>query len=338
MGAADLVLEGGGVKGAGLAGAVSALSDTYDFHRVAGTSAGAIVASFIAAGLTGELESIMIGTDFAQFEDEGGGMLRHLGHVGQAEQVLFHEGIYMGEALHDWISSTLAKGGVHTWGDLKVDGADNSMPIEERYRLVVVVSDISRGRMLRLPWDYPDLLGEDPDDMAVAEAVRASASIPFFFRPWHLPVRKDVAAGHDKLVLTDGGMLSNFPIDLFDHDTDHPTIGVKLSARLSLQQHGWHASNDPLSLGKALIATMTNAHDQLYVDQESVCSRTVFVDASGVNSTDFHLSPATKQDLFTKGAAPATQFLTTWDFAAWKQKYGTEAGYPSAPPAALAAT
>jgi predicted acylesterase/phospholipase RssA len=49
VGAADLVLEGGGVKGAGPAGAVAALGKTYDFHRVAGTSAGAIVASFIAA-------------------------------------------------------------------------------------------------------------------------------------------------------------------------------------------------------------------------------------------------------------------------------------------------
>ena len=333
MGAADLVLEGGGVKGAGLAGAVTALNGTFDFHRVAGTSAGAIVASFIAAGLAGDLESIMVNTDFAQFEDEGGGLLRYLDRVGQAEQILFHEGIYKGEALHAWIASTLAKGGVHTWGDLKVPGADSSMPIEERYRLVVIVSDISRGRMLRLPWDYPDLLGQDPDTMPVADAVRASASIPFFFRPWHLPVRKELAASHDKIVLTDGGMLSNFPIELFDHDTDHPTIGVKLSARLSLQQHGWHSSNDPLSLGKALIATMTNAHDQLYVDKESVCARTVFVDASGVNSTDFHLSPATKQELFAKGAAAATEFLTTWDFATWKQQYGQEAGYSPAPAA-----
>jgi hypothetical protein len=63
---------------------------------------------------------------------------------------------------------------------------------------------------------------------------------------------------------------------------------------------------------------MASAHDQLHVDQESVCSRTVFVDASGVSSTDIHLSEATKKELFTKGAAAATAFLTTRDFAAWK--------------------
>lgn len=327
MDAADLVLEGGGVKGAGLAGAVVALSRRFEFHRVAGTSAGAIVASFVAAGLTDQLESIMVNTNFATFEDQGGGFLRHLGRVGQGEQVLFHEGIYKGEALHAWIASTLAKGGVHTWGDLRVEGTDQSTPVEERYRLVVVVSDISRGRMLRLPWDYVTLLGEDPDAMPVADAVRASASIPFFFRPWHLPVRRDLADGHDKLVLTDGGMLSNFPVDLFDQDTDHATIGVKLSAHLTLQQEGWNASDDVLSLGKALIATMCSAHDQLYVDKDSVCARTVFVDTSGVSSTDFKLSGTAKQGLYDKGAAAAGEFLSGWDFEAWRKLYGRETGY-----------
>ncbi len=106
---------------------------------------------------------------------------------------------------------------------------------------------------------------------------------------------------------------------------------MKLSASLSLQQHGWHASNDPLSLGKALISTMASAHDQLHVDQESVCSRTVFVDASGVSSTDFHLSEAAKKELFTKGAAAATEFLTAWDLATWKQQYGQQTGNQPVP-------
>lgn len=154
----------------------------------------------------------------------------------------------------------------------------------------------------------------------MTDAVRASASIPFFFQPWHLPVQPSIADGHDKLVLTDGGMLSNFPVELFD-DNDCPTFGVKLSARLTLQDRGWNATDDPLSLGKALISTMTSAHDQLYVDRESVCARTVFVDTTGVSSTNFHLSEADKQDLFGRGAAAATEFLKTWDFNAWKRTY-----------------
>ena len=49
-GTTDLVLEGGGVKGIGLVGAVEALMEGgYTFYRVAGTSAGAIVAALLAA-------------------------------------------------------------------------------------------------------------------------------------------------------------------------------------------------------------------------------------------------------------------------------------------------
>src|ERR1700727_1821372 len=47
---ADLVLEGGGVKGIGLAGAILVLAEAgYRFPRTAGTSAGAIAAVLVAA-------------------------------------------------------------------------------------------------------------------------------------------------------------------------------------------------------------------------------------------------------------------------------------------------
>lgn len=43
-----------------------------------------------------------------------------------------------------------------------------------------MASDISRGRLVRLPWDYADY-GLEPDEQSVAGAARASASIPFEF-------------------------------------------------------------------------------------------------------------------------------------------------------------
>jgi NTE family protein len=223
---------------------VTALGKTYDFHRVAGTSAGRSSRRSSRRALTDDLESMMVGTDFAQFEDQGGGMLRHLGRVGQGEGVLSHEGIYKGEALHSWISSMLAKGGVRTWGDVRIArygqfDADRG-----------AVSARRRG-LRHFPWtDTAPALGlprsarRGPRHHAGRRRGPCVRIDPVLFRPWHLPVRKDLAAGHDKLVLADGGMLSNSPVDLFDQDTDHLTIGVKLSARLSLQQRGWHASND----------------------------------------------------------------------------------------------
>jgi NTE family protein len=317
----DLVLEGGGVKGAGLAGSVSVLARTYDFHRVAGTSAGAIVAAFVAAGLQDRLESMMIDTDFSDFLDPGAAG-RLLGPLGSGLDVMLREGIYRGRVLHRWLTEKLAEAGVVTWGDLRIPGTTSRTPVEHRYRLVVIVSDVTRGRMLRLPWDYERLLGYSPDAMPVADAVRASASIPFFFRPWRLRVDPQLTDGRDELVLTDGGMLSNYPIDIFDDEPDHPTIGVKLSGRLQLCDQKWHDADDPLSLARALVATMTNAHDQMYVDQASVASRTIFVETSGVRSTDFRLSTQAKQQLFANGARSAHQFLDSWDYDAWRRTYG----------------
>ena len=67
----DLVFEGGGVKGIGLAGAVETLEEHgYKPQNVAGTSAGAISASLLAAGYSAEeLKEIIIGLDYRQFQD-----------------------------------------------------------------------------------------------------------------------------------------------------------------------------------------------------------------------------------------------------------------------------
>lgn len=65
---ADLVLEGGGVKGIGLVGAYTALEEAgYSFHRIAGTSAGAIVGALIAAGMSPvELKNVMREIDYGR--------------------------------------------------------------------------------------------------------------------------------------------------------------------------------------------------------------------------------------------------------------------------------
>ena len=66
MATADLVLEGGGVKGVGLVGAISVLEEHgYEFQRIAGTSAGAIVGAMVAAGIPiADLQQIMWKVDY----------------------------------------------------------------------------------------------------------------------------------------------------------------------------------------------------------------------------------------------------------------------------------
>ncbi|ALE07034.1 hypothetical protein AL755_18790 [Arthrobacter sp. ERGS1:01] len=324
MADADLVLEGGGVKGSGLVGAVTALtehSDPYEFHRIAGTSAGAIVAGFLASGISaGQVKDIMDQLDFSRFEDRAG-LLKHVPGLDDVSGLLIHEGLFAGEFMHTWISATMAAHGIHTWGDLKDDDPGSALPPEQQYRLVVIVSDVSRGLMLRLPWDYKPLLGIDPDKIPVADAIRASASIPFFFRPWQMPADSAVTS-HDHIVCVDGGLLSNYPLSIFDRqdgkDSRWPTLGVKLSGQTTIRTDDWSPDSDNLALAKSLLGTMMSAHDSAYVDDPQATSRTIFVDTSPYQATDFHLTPADKTTLFTKGVGSGNKFLTTWDWAKWK--------------------
>lgn len=309
---ADLVLEGGGVKGIGLAGAVSALAAAgYEFPRIAGTSAGALVGALVAVGYTtAELEDLLRRVDQERFADEG--LLDRLGVPGKALSVIFEQGVYEGEAVRTWIAERLEEKGVRTFADLRLlHDPEGDLPPERRYRLVVMASDVSRGRLVRLPWDYPDY-GLDPDEQIVADAVRASTSIPFFYEP----VRLTGGRGYEH-VLVDGGLLSNFPVDAFDR-TDRraprwPTFGIKLSARAEGLQRPADVSNT-FEFARALVSTMISFHDHLHLDDPCVVRRTVFVDTSGVRATDFDLDDATKTRLYESGRQAAEKFLADWDF------------------------
>lgn len=326
MADADLVLEGGGVKGTGLVGAITALAsaaEPYTVHRVAGTSAGAIVASMLAVGYdAAAIKTIMMDLDFSQFEDDRGFLAKHFELMAEGLGLLLHEGLFLGQFLHGWIEQILAAKNVRTWGDLKDDDPGSSLAPAQRYKLVVIVSDVSRGRMLRLPWDYEPELGVDPDTQPVADAVRASAGIPFFFRPFHMKANPDVTQRHGEILCTDGGMLSNFPVAIFDRTDGKPprwpTFGVKLSARQSLAQATWDPDADSIQLAKSLLGCMQTAHDQVYVDQDSVASRTIFVDTTGYIATDFHLTAADKLNLFDNGLAAGQKFLAKWDWVKWQ--------------------
>jgi NTE family protein len=211
---ADLVLSGGGVKGIGLVGAVVALMEAgYAIQRVSGTSAGSVVGAILAAGTQGaeqltpdEVKQLAMTVPYRKFLDPT--PITGIPLLGPAWGVLGEEGIYKGDFAHDWIRSQLENLGVRTFGDLAVDD-DHLLP-ERRYKLVVTVADVTTGQMVRLPWDYHRLYGLDPDEQAVADAVRASMSIPFFFQPVKLTSTSGLTS-----TLVDGGLLSNFPIDSF---------------------------------------------------------------------------------------------------------------------------
>lgn len=304
----DLVLEGGGVKGIGLVGAYTQLAKAgYRVRRVAGTSAGAIVGSLMAAGMPAEtMQATMQGLDYTKFRDES--FVDRLGIAGKSASLFFEHGVYEGKYLRDWLADQLERLGVRTFADLKLtEPWAKDLPPSQRYKLVVVASDISGGRLARLPWDY-ERYGLDPDKQHVADAVRASMSIPFFYEP--------VKLGGQTLV--DGGLLSNFPIDLFDSTPDWPTIGIKLSAQPSANMVS-NRTESTYDFAKALLATMINAHDQMHVDDPCTAKRTIFVETFKIKATDFDITAEEQARLFESAQDAARKFLATWDFKKWQK-------------------
>jgi NTE family protein len=337
---ADLALEGGGVKGIGIVGAVSVLAEAgYRFARVAGTSAGSIAAALIAAiakkgapmtSLKGYLDDLTF-TDFMQPKGKLHEFMDH--HFGNAGEklsdaaVLTHRmGVYDGNFLGTWLSPIMDDLGVHTFADLKITMQDDpgmSLPASRRYRLVVHTSDITRGQLVRLPWDY-DFYGLDRDEQDIVQAVRASMSIPFFFEPvtfTALPADVDmpgpgggsIPTHHDGGTVTwvDGGMLRNFPINAFDREDGGPprwpTIGVKLSS-LQTRFPATQAARSTYVEARGCLHTMMNEWDAYGVDA-ATAGRTIFVDNAGIATTDFGLSPDQRDELFLNGVLAATDFV-----------------------------
>jgi NTE family protein len=320
---ADLVLEGGGVKGIGLVGAVATLTEAgYRFPRVGGTSAGAVVAAFVVAlQRAGEplsrLEDITRSLDYRKLRDRGavGKAAGPLARVIDGLSLAFDGGVFEGDYLRHWVAGSLRDLGVEKFGDLRIIDEESALPAAQSYSLVLTASDVSRHRLVRFPWDY-SLYGLDPDEQTVADAVRASASIPFFFEPVTLRA-KDETGTTVVSTLVDGGVLSNFPIAMFDRTDDRPPRWPTFGARLSMRTDGrvhTHEVGGTVSLALSLVETMLEACDAQHINDPCVQARSVFVDTSGVSPVDFGITDAQQEQLLSAGREAAVEFLGTWDF------------------------
>jgi NTE family protein len=317
---ADLVLEGGGVKGIALVGAISALEERgYQFRRVAGISAGAIVGSLVAANAgAAELEEIMRHVDYRRFQD--GPRWRDL-FLGKAAALMFQHGIYEGQFVKDWLGERLARLGVHTFADVPYIDAERPPAPEHAYKLVVMTCDICQGCLRRLPWEY-DHYGLSPAGQPVVDAVRASMSIPFFYKP----TRLTDANGIDRW-LVDGAVLSRFPIDVFDTparlEPRWPTFGIKLAAAPGPVSE----VHNTKTMVRAMLNTMTGFYDRMHIDDAAAAARTIVVDTGTVRATDFDLDRDTQDLLFRKGREAAVNFLDgaperpAWDWEAYRRTY-----------------
>jgi len=310
---ADAIFEGGGVKAFGMLGALfEAEQRGYQWENLAGSSAGAIIAALVAAGYNAlEIKEQFWQIDFRYFKDVD--LIGRIPIIGNALNLWFRHGLYLGDYLENLLRELLAAKGIFTFKDLvRKEYASDHI---RHYKLVVIATDVTRRKLLKLPHDFKEY-GIDPDSMEVCKAVRMSSSLPFFFQPCKIHSRK-TKKQQETYYLIDGGVLSNFPVWVFDNDEVPlwPTFGFKV-----VETGGSETTkiNNPFDLFKATLSTMLEAHDKIYESNLKSKLRTISIPSLGIKTTDFDNINKQKEALFQSGRQAAASFFDNWNFESFK--------------------
>jgi NTE family protein len=317
----DAVFEGGGVKGIAFAGAVRAAEvelGIREWVNVAGTSAGAIAAALLVAGYDGDkLKETLDATPYRDFADYGfGGKW-----LGAPLNALRSRGIARGEDFKQWLGERFKDSRFNksdpTFADARRTDLAPDLPQEQRemarYRLRVIASDITEGRMLVLPddiGDYTDADGRqlEKDTFPLVDAVRMSMSFPFFFDPVTL------YRNRRPHLIVDGGLLSNFPVWLFDspQPVKRWTWGFRLHRGEGPEAPPYREVPRPLwpvPLGKAMFFAATEAWDRWMAKDSEV--RTVSIPTGDVPTLKFELTNEERDFLYDSGYQQTREFLRT---------------------------
>jgi len=312
---ADGVFQGGGVKGIALVGALLGFAERgYDrWVNVAGTSAGAIVAAYLACGQDAyDAEQLLRSAPYSRFEDFGpGGRL-----LGGGWNLIRRRGLARGEYLRRWLDEQL---GGRTFAAVSENGRS----------LKLIAADVTRRELLLLPEDLRSyrLRGGDspidPDSFRLADAVRMSMSLPYFFEPVELVHHR---SGNVSTIV-DGAVVSGFPVWLFDvedRDPVRPTFGLRLTGSRDegprLHRRATRPRR-PVRLGSDIFHTAMEGWDRRFMSH-STRVRTCPVPTSDVGMTDFRLTPLEQTELVENGRRAARRFLDSFSAEDYRNSYG----------------
>jgi len=300
----DLVCEGGGILGLSFLGAYQALTDAkFEIIRCAGTSAGSIISTLIIAGYTPqELNALIETTDFKQFLKKT--KLSSTFLIGKGISLLFNDGMYNSLCIETWINSLLDKKGIHTFSDIMVN---NESPLK------IIAADITKRKMLILPDDLIEY-GLNPKEFPISKAVRMSCAIPFFYTPVKL------GNGKIKSYIVDGGLLSTFPIWIFDLEQKpvRPTFGLKIKDQCSLTSLG---KKNILAFTIDIVNACINKDEMSYVRDKDLVRTIIIENNHELKSTDFKITKHNIDYLYQAGYDSVERFLLKWNYSEYIKSF-----------------
>jgi len=281
----NLVCEGGGVLGIAYAGAIQALEDKGlldQIRQVAGTSAGAMTAMLLSLRYSAaEIKELSNATNFKEFEDRWNPL-----------RIPCKYGIYKGDKLFNWIRNALIKKNKNadaTFRDFETMGC-RSLRV---FACDLNIKNVKEFSLRKTP------------DAVVAEAVRASMSIPLFFSAWKF--RNNNPDNH---IYVDGGTVYNYPITTFDEgEFNERTVGLHLNDVENVVSNTGLKYGEVFKYIRILFDTLLASQNIDYLEDKDNISRSIRINNHGISATQFSLREEEKTLLYNSGRQAANDFI-----------------------------
>lgn len=255
-------------------------------------------------------------------------------------------GLNPGKNFHDWMKNLLNQKKIKNMEDLqnlRDAGATDGNNVKNRLtdtvyntsdnftQIAIIAADITTQSKIVFP-EMSELLYANPEKVNPADFARASMSIPFFFQPFRInkiPTGADAwrkwnkmtglnASIPEEVLFMDGGIISNFPIDIFHNNTkvpDAPTFGVKIG----LDKAEINKNEKFFSLIGSVFNTARYSSDDNFLRTNPDFRHLIgYIDTGTHNWLNFGLTDDAKIDLFIRGAQAASSFLKSFDWEKYK--------------------
>lgn len=315
----NLVFEGGGIRGIAFGGVLKYFEE-HDLmkyvKRVAGSSAGAIVAAAVSVGYNGEEIIEVLGkTNFEEFKDDSWGV------VLDAYRFFNQFGIYKGDKFLEWFKVLIkAKTG---------DEGTTFKQVYDKYGIELLITGTCLNRASTYYFNH-----EKWPDMPIALAVRISMSIPLVFKAIKLCTKEQKMTELGELendedgnpvmveredIMVDGGLLNNYPIWVFDGENEDEvddcamekskTLGFKLMSTNEEKNDQLYNYYEPINnivdYMKAFIDSMTIQIERGHI-RTGYWDKTVSINTGNISTLDFNI-PADKKDQLIKSGYESTK-------------------------------
>lgn len=263
-------------------------------------------------------------------------------------------GINPGTFLLGWIKEKMQENDVHSIKDLEDKVAAQPL-LRKRHEqmedlatlkgsITFITAELVTQNKVEFPkmWDLFHEKNNGTSNIHPAFFVRASMSIPIFFEAC---IITNIDVEHDGLQqrwkevfglkkekiphtakFVDGGMLSNFPLNIFYNPKittpRMPSFGIDLDDSLPHDGNGINSHKWTLgAFAGKMLNTMRGYYDKDFVLKNKVYERGVgSVSLNEFNWLNFFLTDQDKIAMFVKGAQAAKLFLETFDWAEYKKE------------------